>query len=147
MPAEDTAFSVRQATDAELEDLFALRVQVFCGEQGVSREAELDGRDGDAIHVVALAAGAVVGTCRLLVEGDTARLGRMAVAPRWRRRGVGTALLAEAERVATRRAVRHIALHAQLSAQALYARNGYRSGGERFVEEGMEHVAMDKTLA
>src|SRR5947209_611801 len=147
MRADQATFAVREATGDELEDLLALREQVFCGEQGVSREAELDGRDGDATHVVALAGGSVVGTCRLLIEADTARLGRMAVDRGWRQRGVGNALLVEAERLVAQRGVRRIVLHAQLSAEPLYARNGYRSDGERFVEEGMEHVAMDKTLA
>jgi predicted GNAT family N-acyltransferase len=147
MPADAARFTVRQATTGELEPLLALREQVFCGEQGVSLEAERDGRDADAIHVVALAGGAIIGTCRLLIEADAARVGRMAVAPRWRRRGVGKALLEEAERLAARRGARRATLHAQLAAKRLYARSGYTEAGGCFIEEGMEHVAMDKSLA
>ncbi len=36
--------------------------------------------------------------------------------------------------------VREIALHAQLSAKAFYARLGYREEGEEFEEAGIPHV-------
>jgi len=38
-------------------------------------------------------------------------------------------------------------LHAQAAAESLYARAGYVPYGERFIEEGIEHVAMEKPLA
>ena len=58
-----------------------VREQVFCREQGVSRAEELDGLDEDALHLVALAPGSrrVIGTLRLLVSGDAAKIGRVAV--------------------------------------------------------------------
>jgi predicted GNAT family N-acyltransferase len=144
MSADLTA---RLATDAEVEGSLALRERVFCGEQGVALEAERDGLDAEALHVVVADGGRVVGTCRLLIEGGTARLGRMAVDVRRRRRGVGTALLREAEAVAARRGARRVTLHAQLTAMRLYARNGYTPSGPPFMEEGIEHVAMEKGLA
>jgi ElaA protein len=66
---------------------------VFHGEQGVSPAADRDGRDPEATHVVAVDGGRVVGTCRLLLRGVRARLGRLAVEPELRRRGIGAALL------------------------------------------------------
>jgi len=51
-PAE---VSIHWTTDeAELRGALALREEVFCREQGVSREEEIDGRDGEAVHLVAL---------------------------------------------------------------------------------------------
>ena len=38
----------------------------------MSLDDELDGRDGDALHLVAIDDGAVVGTCRLLTDGPDA---------------------------------------------------------------------------
>jgi len=78
---------VRPARDeSEVGAALALRHEVFCVEQGVSLEEELDGRDRDAAHLVVVDEDrAVVGTCRLLVEGSEVKLGRMAVA-RSRRR-------------------------------------------------------------
>jgi predicted GNAT family N-acyltransferase len=120
---------------------------VFCGEQGVSPAADRDGRDSEATHIVAVEEGRVLGTCRLLFRGTTARLGRLAVEPHARGRGLGAAILAEASRVARVAAADRISLHAQTYAKELYTRDGYAEAGEPFEEEGIEHVAMEKQLA
>ena len=56
-------------------------------------------------------------------------------------------MLREADRVALDAGADAIALHAQTYALTLYARAGYEECGPRFVEEGIEHVAMEKRLA
>lgn len=134
-------------SEDELAAALALRERVFCGEQGVPPEAERDGRDAGALHLVALEEGRVIGTCRLLLEGDEARLGRMAVEGEGRRRGVGAALLAAADRHAAEHGARRLTLHSQLGARSVYARAGYEPRGEPFVEQGIDHVTMEKALA
>ena len=134
-------------TPNEVDAAMALRRRVFCDEQGVALEAEQDGRDGEALHLVALAGGHVVGTCRLLIEGSTSRLGRMAVEPDWRGSGVGRVLLAEADRAVAAAGAPQIRLHAQSSARGVYERAGYSVRGRPFMEEGIEHVAMEKRVA
>lgn len=139
---------VREArTDDEVDSALALRERVFCGEQGVSFEADQDGRDPEATHIVAVERGLVIGTCRLLFRGEVARLGRLAVEPGRRGDGVAAAILEEADRIAADAGAERIALHAQTYAQALYERAGYEEYGPTFVEEGIEHVAMEKRLA
>jgi len=125
----------------------SLRERVFAGEQGVDPSADRDGRDHEALHLVAVEGKDVVGTCRLVLDGARARLGRLAVSRSRRRAGLGAALLAEADRQARSAGARRIELHAQLPARELYVRDGYREQGEVFVEEGIEHVAMAKRLA
>jgi predicted GNAT family N-acyltransferase len=138
---------VREArTRHEVDDALRLRERVFCHEQGVTPSADRDGRDGDALHLVALEDGRVIGTCRLVFEGAAAKLGRMAVEQDLRGRGVGDALLREAEGAARAASAQVIALHAQLPARGLYARQGFVDRGPRFVEEGIPHVAMEKRL-
>ena len=131
----------------ELAAALDLRERVFCGEQGVSRAADRDGRDPESTHIVAVEDGHVIGTCRLLFRGDTARLGRLAVERDARGQGVAGAILAEATRVARAAAAGRISLHAQTYAMGLYVRDGYEVAGEPFEEEGIEHVAMEKPLA
>lgn len=109
-------------------------------------EADRDGRDHEATHLVAVEGGQVVGTCRLVYQGDLARLGRMAVESGLRGRGVGAAILREAEREAILAGARRISLHAQLPARSLYERGGYIQHGPEFVEEGIDHVTMEKRL-
>jgi predicted GNAT family N-acyltransferase len=133
--------------DGELRQALALRDDVFCGEQGVSAAAERDGRDGEALHLVAVADGHVVGTCRLLFRTRSAFLGRLAVERGARRRGIGAALLREAADRARAQGATRIGLHAQLDARDLYAAGGYVELGEPFVEEGIDHVTMEKQLA
>jgi predicted GNAT family N-acyltransferase len=133
---------------AELDALLDLRHRVFCVEQGVPKHEEIDGRDGDAIHLIALRPedGRVLGTCRLLVADRTVQLSRLAVEPDARRQGIATALLREADREAAAAHAKRIVLHAQTYAQRLYAADGYESRGRTFVEAGIEHVAMEKRL-
>jgi predicted GNAT family N-acyltransferase len=139
---------VRRARDErEIAAALDLRKRVFCGEQGVPLVAERDGRDPEALHVVASDEERLVGTCRLVFDGEVAKLGRMAVEPEARGRGVGVAILAAAERFAREAGARRITLHAQTAVKDLYSRHGFIPHGEPFVEEGIDHVAMEKVVA
>jgi predicted GNAT family N-acyltransferase len=137
----------RVASDEELAAALELRHRVFCEEQGVPKREELDGRDADALHLVAVRDGVVLGTCRLLFVDRTVQFSRLAVDPAARREGLATLLLREADRESRARHARRIVLHAQTYARALYERDGYEPRGRRFVEAGIEHVAMEKRLA
>ncbi len=133
--------------DREVTAALDLRRRVFAIEQGIRPEADRDGRDGEAIHVVAVDGDVVVGTCRLVLSGDAAMLGRLAVEPDRRRRGTGRALLAAAEGVARAEGARRVALHAQVPVLTLYEQGGYVRNGKVFEEEGIEHVSMEKLIA
>ena len=134
-------------TDDEVHAALRLRYRVFCEEQGVDLAAEQDGRDPEALQLVALGDGRVLGTCRVLLDDGLARLGRMAVEPGHRGRGIGGALLAEADRAMRDSGARRIRLHAQTASRGVYQRAGYEPMGEEFMEEGIKHVAMEKQLA
>jgi len=139
---------VRQARDAdEVRAALALRHEVFVVEQRVPLEEEVDEHDGTALHLVAVEDGAVVATCRVVMEDGTAKLGRVAVAAVARRRGIASRLLAESEARARALGARRIALAAQTGALALYERAGYTPYGERFLDAGIEHLMMEKPLA
>jgi predicted GNAT family N-acyltransferase len=116
---------VRTATERDLAAALALRHAVFCVEQGVPEELERDEHDATALHLVVVDGGTVVATCRLLLEGSSARLQRMAVARSHRGRGVGAGLLEAAHRRARADGAREMELHAQLTARDFYARAGY----------------------
>jgi predicted GNAT family N-acyltransferase len=138
---------VRPARDkSEVDAALALRYEVFCVEQGVSLDEERDGRDGEALHLVVVDEGEVVGTCRLVAEGSEVKLGRMAVAAGHRGRGLAAELLVEADTRARDLHAQRIALAAQLTAQTLYERAGYAPYGDVFLDAGIEHVMMGKAL-
>jgi predicted GNAT family N-acyltransferase len=139
---------LRRARDAAERSAAAeLRVRVFCGEQGVSRDEELDGRDDDALHLVAVQGDRVVGTCRLLFDGHTCRFGRLVVDRGMRGRGLGARLLALAEHEARDAGAERIVLNAQTRARGLYRAAGYTEHGPTFTEAGIEHVRMERPLA
>ena len=137
----------RARTPAEVDAALELRHRVFVDEQGVNPEADRDGRDGEALHLVAVRGERLVGTCRVIVEEGVGRLGRMAVEPELRGGGIGAELLGEAERASSAAGAGRMRLHAQLSARSLYERAGYEPAGEVFLEEGIEHMTMEKPLA
>jgi predicted GNAT family N-acyltransferase len=140
-------YELRQARGRrELEAALALRHEVFCVEQGVPRHEELDGRDGDGIHLVAVDGNDVVGTCRLLLVGRTVQFSRLAVRADARRRRIATGLLEVAEDESRSAGGRRLVLHAQTYAQSLYEKAGYRTRGGVFSEAGIEHIAMEKEL-
>jgi len=127
-----------------LADLRAVRETVFVQEQNVPVEEEWDALDPQCLHVIARDAdGQPIGTGRLTPEH---KLGRMAVLPGWRGRGVGDALLAALVDVARQRGWRELALNAQVSAISFYARHGFVPYDARFHEAGIEHQAMRRKL-
>ena len=148
MPEQDvTVRCARVEHPADLAAVMALRERVFVAEQGVPPDRERDALDAGALHLLARRGDAVVGCCRLVRDGRAMRLGRMAVAAPARGLGVGAALLAFAERVARDEGAREVTLHAQLAAQGFYARAGYAAEGEEFLDAGIVHVAMRRSMS
>lgn len=121
-----------------------LRHQVFILEQGVPKEMEWDEFDPDSRHALALDAdGNAIGTGRLLPDGH---IGRMAVLPEWRGRGVGAALLRHLMESARGRGLRRLVLNAQIHAARFYARYGFAQEGAEFIEAGIPHIKMIQPL-
>jgi predicted GNAT family N-acyltransferase len=132
--------------DEEMAALLELRHAVFCDEQGVPEREELDGRDREGMHLVAVAGEQVLATCRLLFVGPTVQFSRLAVRTSARRQGIASALLTLADSEARDGGARRLVLHAQTYARSLYERAGYEPRGRLFMEAGIEHIAMEKYL-
>lgn len=136
------------AEPAELDGALAVRKRVFCEEQGVSVEEEIDGRDAEADHVVALDPDGrrVVGTLRLLYDEGTAKVGRVAVERDWRGRGIAAEMLRMALARARERACTRARLSSQVAAIGLYERAGFSVRSGQFEEAGIPHVWMERAL-
>jgi predicted GNAT family N-acyltransferase len=133
--------------EAEMQAALQLRHEVFCVEQGVPEREELDGRDGDGVHLVAVSDGEVLAACRLLFVGPTVQFSRLAVRQTARRQGIASALLTLADDETRAGGARRLVLHAQTYARGLYDGAGYEPRGRVFMEAGIEHIAMEKVLA
>jgi predicted GNAT family N-acyltransferase len=134
---------VRLAEPQDMASVFALRHDVFVIGQDVPADLERDELDAVSDHAVALVDGEVVGTGRLLPDGT---IGRMAVAPAARGRGIGAAVLQQLEERARARGLLRVELHAQVHAAGFYDRAGYVGFGEVYLEAGIEHMSMRKEL-
>ena len=129
---------------ASLAELRAVRDEVFVGEQQVPVELEHDALDPLCTHALArLLDGTPIGTARLTPERH---IGRMAVRAPWRGRGAGDALLLALVEEARKRGWPEVRLNSQVSAIGFYERHGFQPEGGRFMEAGIEHQAMLRTL-
>lgn len=145
MATTDRPFRVEAIDYATgVDDLRAVREPVFVQEQQVPLALEWDELDPLCVHVIARdAAGAPIGTGRLTPEH---KIGRMAVLPDWRGRGVGDGLLLALIAEAERRHWPELHLHAQVSAVGFYVKHGFVPVGDRFMEAGIEHQTMRRQL-
>jgi predicted GNAT family N-acyltransferase len=140
-------FEIRRVTNREeLEVAVSLRHEVFCVEQGVPVREELDGRDQQGLHLIAVRDDEILATCRIVMVGSTAQFSRLAVRKAERRRGIATALLEAADAETRAAGGRRIVLHAQTYARTLYEQAGYRPHGRAFWEANIEHIAMEKRV-
>jgi predicted GNAT family N-acyltransferase len=145
-----TPIDIRWASSAEeREGALGVREEVFCVEQGVSREEELDGLDADALHLVAVSLDPerVIGTLRLRTAAGEAKIGRVAVERDWRGRGIASRMLALALARAAESGCATARLAAQTRATGVYERAGFTIQSEPFEDARIEHVWMTRPLS
>lgn len=153
------------------EDAFEVRRRVFMEEQGYENEFDAIDDDARCLHVTAYADGRLVGCARIFpakIEralapesphppaspfdegtdpGAIYLLGRVAVLPAYRRRGIASRI-AEASADAAREAGAKVCkLHAQEYVAGMYAKLGYAPISEvDYEDEGQPHQWMAKRL-
>jgi predicted GNAT family N-acyltransferase len=135
------SFLIRHAAwERDRDSLRRIREQVFVQEQRVPLELEWDSRDEGALHLLAETVDRQpIGTARMLPDGH---IGRMAVVPEWRCRGVASALLRELVRIAGEQGCSRPYLNAQTHALDFYRRRGFVTEGPEFVDAGIPHRRM-----
>ena len=136
---------LRQARFAELSPfevygLCRLRVDVFVVEQECPYP-ELDGRDVEpaTVHLWLESEGEVAATIRVLDDGASRAIGRVATATAFRGRGLAARLIDEGIALC---GDAPITLGAQAHLEGWYERFGFRRSGPGYVEDGIPHVPM-----
>jgi predicted GNAT family N-acyltransferase len=150
-PAGSTGLRLRRArfadlTPLEVYRLCRLRVDVFVVEQECPYP-ELDGRDTEPAteHLwFENGDGEVAATIRLLDDGASRAIGRVATATGFRGRGLAARLIEEG---VARCADAPITLGAQAHLQGWYERFGFAVSGPGYVEDGIPHVPMRREPA
>ena len=149
-------------------DARPIRHAVFVIEQRIPIEIELDEWDAESLHAVVYTylpsithkkseeqqnntQRLAIGTARLLPsrydkDPSIGHIGRMAVLPEWRSRGIGHLMLERLCGQARAQQFSSIVLHAQQRAIPFYARFGFQPTGLPFEEADIPHQAMSIQL-
>jgi len=129
-----------ELTPFELYGLCRLRVDVFVVEQECPYP-ELDGRDLEpaTVHLWLESGGEVAATIRVLDDGASRAIGRVATAAAYRGQGLAARLIEEG--IALCGEV-PITLGAQAHLEGWYERFGFHRFGPGYVEDGIPHVPM-----
>jgi ElaA protein len=136
-------------TLTQLERWFALRQQVFVIEQNCPY-ADIDGRDSQALHLLALAGDRVLAGARIFAPdaGGQSRIGRVVVDPVLRGQGMGYTLMREAlDRCRQAWPEVPVIIGAQAHLQPFYGELGFIPVGELYDEDGIPHINMRLTFS
>lgn len=139
-----------ELTNYRLYQILRLRQEVFAVEQN-SVYLDVDGKDLDALHVLAEEDGRVLAYCRLLAPGvkyAEASIGRVVTAPEVRGTGAGRELM----RQALNTCLQHYPesgnrISAQLYLQRFYESFGFVTVGDPYDEDGIPHIEMLRPAA
>jgi predicted GNAT family N-acyltransferase len=141
-------FSYKLVTgDVELPEAFEVRRQVFVREQGISEDLVFDEHDREALHIVIKDGEKVIGSARVqFLANNQAKLERMAILKRYRRKGIGREMLLFLDAVWRDKQVRQVIIHAQIEVVPFYKLCGFDKVGLPFREAGIKHIKMCKQL-
>ena len=133
--------SVDIAETSDLKTCFALRRVVFIDEQGVPESEEIDDLDPLSLHLLATDGDTPVGTARIYIADDIAKIGRVCVLQSHRGTGLGPALIRKALEVSGDKA-KTAKLGAQLHALGFYEALGFTAIGPIYDDAGIDHRDM-----
>jgi len=121
-----------------------IRNKVFVEEQKIPKNLEWDDQDQTAHHfIVSSEQHNIIAYARLLPTG---KLGRVAVLEQWRRQGIGSLLISAICEKASKLDINTVTLSSQISAVDFYLQSGFQIIGDVFLEAGIKHRSMLKTL-
>ncbi len=139
--------TLRVGPTDDLDTCLSLRRIVFIDEQGVSEAEERDGLDPQAHHILATQGGRPVGCARILVQGETGKIGRVCVLRQARGTGLGAALIrACIDHLRGLPGVTRAKLGAQAHALGFYEKLGFVAFGPEYLDAGIPHRDMERPL-
>lgn len=138
--------SFRIAQTQDFQTCLDLRIRVFVQEQGIPLEEELDALDPLAVHLLAWDGDRAVGTARVVMDGDTGKIGRICVVPQARGVGLGRDLVLAGMDVLRRHGADTVHLAAQVPALGFYETLGFAAYGPEFDDGGIPHRWMRRPL-
>lgn len=136
----------RVTTKTQLDNAFQIRQAVFVEEQGVPLADEFDEHDANAEHILVYFEELPVGTGRMRVVDELAKLERICLLAPYRKYGLGKVIIQTLEQLAREKGMTKAKLHGQTHAEGFYQKLGYKTKSTVFMEDGIPHVLMVKNL-
>jgi ElaA protein len=135
------------AKTCDLQTCLMLRRVVFIEEQNVPESDEIDDLDAGAIHLLAFENDEPVGTARIVVAGDTGKIGRVCVLRAHRGAGIGADLIKAAlDQMRAIEGLTKAKLGAQVDAAGFYQGLGFAAFGDQYMDAGIPHIDMERAL-
>ncbi|MDL4842956.1 GNAT family N-acetyltransferase [Aquibacillus rhizosphaerae] len=134
------------ATDEQLKDAYYVRRTVFVDEQNVPPELEIDDLENEAIHFVGYDNDLPIAASRLRLVENYGKLERICVLKGFRGLSYGKQIISKMEKVITDKGFTQAKLNSQTHAEEFYQSLGYQTNSGEFMDAGIPHVTMIKTL-
>ncbi|MGN8644577.1 GNAT family N-acetyltransferase [Gracilibacillus sp. HCP3S3_G5_1] len=133
-------------TEQELQDAYKVRFEVFVEEQGVPEDLEIDDLENEALHFIGYQNEKPAVASRMRFVNDYAKMERICVIKAQRGKGFGRDILLFMEEAAKQKGMKKSKLNAQTQAEAFYQSLGYETISGEFMDAGIPHVTMTKSL-
>ena len=138
-----------ELTTTQLYAVLALRSEVFVIEQACIFQ-DMDGFDGQAVHVLGIANGILVAYARCFNAGikfDEASIGRVATRRSARGSGAGHAVMEKSIACVFHQwGPQTIRISAQAHLKAFYCQHGFGKSGRMYCEDGINHIEMLRSV-
>ena len=129
----------------ELYSILRLRSEVFVVEQDCVYQ-DIDRKDEKALHIMGMEDGILVAYARCFQPGDyfdKASIGRILVRENYRKMGYGHIITKAAiKAIKTKFKADTIKISAQVYLVIFYESHGFKTVGDRYMEDGIPHIAM-----
>ncbi|PFA66366.1 GNAT family N-acetyltransferase [Bacillus sp. AFS015802] len=133
-------------TEDQLQEVFNIRKTVFVEEQKVPLEEEIDEHENDSTHFVLYDQNDAVGAGRFRILDGAGKVERICVLKSIRGKGAGRELMLAIEEYAKQQPLSQLKLNAQTYAIPFYEGLGYEVTSDEFLDAGIPHKTMKKTI-
>lgn len=135
-------------SEREKQEAFEVRKIVFVEEQNVPLEEEIDEYDNTATHFVLYDGDSPVGAGRFREVDGYGKVERICVLSSYRKsKGAGRIIMDQIEQHAKEEGFTKLKLNAQTHAEGFYSKLGYETVSDIFMDAGIPHVTMIKSIA
>lgn len=134
------------ASEQELQEAFSIRKTVFVEEQHVPLVEEIDHHEDEATHFVLVEDQRAIGAGRFREVEGIGKVERICVLQEARGTGAGKEIMLGIELFAKANGFHTLKLNAQTYAIPFYEKLGYTVISDEFMDAGIPHKTMKKTL-